>query len=264
LILFANKSFKSKTRCLCLGSLLGVFANYCLSASFIIGVEDINYYPYFDFESANPSFSKDLFEQFAADSGHQISFLPLPIKQFNKWLFEENIDFKFPDNQRWQQQPVSPEHSLHFSDDILMMTAGTLVMSENKDKPESFIKNVGTIAGFQPTLWMEQIAQGKVKIIEDRSPKILVKQLVHGIVDGLDIDLAVANYHLHELQLNNKIVISSNIIRQVFAYKLSTLKYPQVIEQFNRWLLNNEEFVTALKARYGILDVEPNLKNINQ
>lgn len=264
MILFANKSFKSITRCLCLGSLLGVFANYCFSASFIIGVEDINYYPYFDFSSESSSFSKDLFEQFAADSGHQISFLPLPIKQFNKWLFEENIDFKFPDNQRWQQQPVSQKNSLHFSNDILMMTAGTLVMSENKDKPENFIKNIGTITGFQPTLWMEQIAQGKVKIIEDRSPKILVKQLVHGIIDGLDIDLAVAKFHLSELQLDNKIVISPNITRQVFAYKLSTLKFPQVIEQFNLWLEQNEEFVTSLKARYGILDVEPDLKNINQ
>ena len=241
---------------------LALFANSCWSASFTIGVEDIDYYPYFNFTAENSSFSKDLFDQFAADTGHQISYLPLPIKQFSKWLFDENIDFKFPDNQRWQEQPVGPEHTLYFSDDILMMTAGTLVMSKNADKPESFILNVGTISGFHPTLWLEQIAQGKVKIIEDRSPKILVKQLVHGIVDGLDIDLAVANYHLKELKLSDKIVISSHLKKQIYAYKLSTLKYPEVIAQFNRWLGQNEAFVTELKSRYGILEVEPNLKNI--
>jgi polar amino acid transport system substrate-binding protein len=264
LILFTNISLISVTRRLCLIGVMGLFANQCLSASYIIGVEDINYYPYFDYTSANPSFSKDLFVQFAADSGHQISFLPLPIKQFDKWLFEENIDFKFPDNPRWQQQPVSKEHTLYFSDDILLMTAGTLILSKNKDKPESFIKNIGTILGFQPTLWMEQIAQGKVKVIEDRSSKILVKQLVHGIVDGLDIDLAVANHHLIELKLNNEIVVSQNANRQVFAYTLSTLKFPQIIQQFNVWLAENKTFVTELKARYNILAVEPNLKDINQ
>ena len=235
-----------------------------MSASYIIGVEDVNYFPYFDFSSKNPSFSKDLFDRFAKDSGHQITYLPLPIKQFSKWLFKENIDFKFPDNQRWQEQGLGPEHTLHFSDDILLMTAGTLVMDKNKHKPQSFIVNVGTIIGFQPTLWMEQIARGEVKLIEDRSPKILVKQLVHGIVDGLDIDLAVANYHVKELKLDNKIVLSQKIERQVFAYKLSSLKYPEVIAQFNRWLAQNEKFVTALKSRYEILAVEPDLKDINQ
>lgn len=164
-----------------------------------------------------------------------------------------------PDNERWQEEPLNQDRKLYFSDDILLMNAGTLVLKKNKNQPESFIRNVGTITGFYPTLWKEQIAQGKVKIIEDTSPKILVKQLVTGIVDGLDIDLAVANYHLQELNLDEKVVISPNASRQVYAYKISTFKYPELIQEFNLWLSKNGKFIRQIKQRYDILAVEPNL-----
>lgn len=81
--------------------------------TFVIGVEDISYYPYFDFISGNTSFVKALFEQFANDNGYQISYLPLPIKQFRKWLHEENIDFKFPDNTRWQEASNIHQLKIH-------------------------------------------------------------------------------------------------------------------------------------------------------
>ncbi|AGH44241.1 hypothetical protein [Paraglaciecola psychrophila] len=42
-----------------------------------------------------------MLDKFAEDSGHKITYLPLPINQFPKWFFEEDIDFKFPDNRRW-------------------------------------------------------------------------------------------------------------------------------------------------------------------
>jgi polar amino acid transport system substrate-binding protein len=107
------------------------------------------------------------------------------------------------------------------------------------------------------------IKQGEVKILEDSSPKVLVNQLTHNIVDGLDIDLAVANYHLNELKMKEKLVVSQNTSRQVFSYQLSSLKYPLIIEQFNRWLAQNRSFTNKLKQQYGILDVEPNLVDIN-
>jgi polar amino acid transport system substrate-binding protein len=239
-------------------------ASYCShGAEFIIGVEDIAYYPYYDFNTQEPSFSKDLLDKFAYDSGHKITYLPLPINQFSKWLFEENIDFKFPDNQRWQTAWDTRNLEIYYSHDVVRMTAGTVILKKNQHKKQGFFKNIGIITGFLPTQWVEQLKQGKVKILEDSSPKVLVNQLTHNIVDGLDIDLAVANYHLNELKLKEKLVVSQNTSRQVFSYQLSSLKYPLIIEQFNRWLAQNRSFTNKLKQQYGILDVEPNLVDIN-
>ena len=224
--------------------------------NFVMGVEDVSYYPYFDFTSDNTSFAKTLFDQFAKDNGHQISYLPLPIKQFPKWLYEENIDFKFPDNERWQETSNIHHLKIHFSDEIVAMTAGTLVVAKNKHKEEAFFKNIGTITGFHPTLWMKQIEQGKVVIYEDSSSKILVKHLVNGLIDGLDIDLAVANDGLQKLHIQEKLVISEHLKKQNYSYQMSTVKYPEIIKQFNQWLVKRHKYIDTLKTKFGILAVE--------
>jgi hypothetical protein len=238
-------------------------SNCSYAAELTIGVEDIAYYPYFNFKSQEPSFSKDLLDKFAEDSGHKITYLPLPINQFSKWLFEEDIDFKFPDNRRWQEAWDTRRLQIYYSDDIIRMTAGTVILRKNQNKKQEFFKNIGIVTGFLPTQWVEQLKQGNVKIIEDSSPKVLVNQLLHNIVDGLDIDLAVANYHLKELKLQEELVVSQNTSRQVFSYQLSSLKYPLIIEQFNNWLAQNQSFIHKLKQQYGVLKVEPDLVDIN-
>lgn len=241
-----------------------LFASYCSHATdFIIGVEDIAYYPYYNFKSQQPSFSKDLLDKFAQDSGHKITYLPLPINQFSKWLFEDDVDFKYPDNRRWQEAWDSRRLNIYYSDDIVRLTAGTVILRKNQHRKQDYFKNIGIITGFLPTQWVEQLKQGSVNIIEDSSPKVLVNQLVHNIVDGLDIDLAVANYHLKELKLEEELIVVRNTSRQVFSYQLSSLKYPLVIEQFNRWLAQNQSFIEKLKQQYGIHNVEPDLIDIN-
>jgi len=236
--------------CLCLGKVVQ-------AGSFVIGVEDVSYYPYFDFTSKDTSFAKALFDQFAKDNGHQISYLPLPIKQFPKWLYEESIDFKFPDNARWQEANNIHQLEIHFSNEIVAMTAGTLVVEKNQHQDEEFFKNIGTITGFHPTLWLNQIAQGKVTIYEDSSSKILVKHLVTGLIDGLDIDIAVANNRLQQLHLEEKLVISERLATQVYSYQMSTVKYPEIINQFNQWLIKRHKFIDTLKTEFGISAVEP-------
>tara|TARA_R110000751_G_scaffold116604_2_gene216661 strand:- start:476126 stop:476923 length:798 start_codon:yes stop_codon:yes gene_type:complete len=235
--------------CLCV-------TNHAQAGSFVIGVEDISYYPYFDFNSNQTTFSKAIFDQFAKENGHQISYLPLPIRQFPKWLYEENIDFKFPDNVRWQERNNGRQLRIHFSDEIVAMTAGTLVMPKNKDKDPSFFKTIGTITGFHPTLWVKQLEQGKVTIYEDSSAKILVKHLVNGLIDGLDIDLAVANVGLQNLHIQQDLVFNENLPKQNYSYQISTVKYPEIIKQFNQWLVKRRDYIDSQKIKYGILEHE--------
>jgi hypothetical protein len=250
---------KTVTYLLCFGTItFGHIAN-SRAEELVIGVEDIAYYPYFDFTSEKMTFSKTVLNKFAEDNGLQIRYLPLPIKRFSKWLFDDDIDFKFPDNRRWQDQRNTKKVEIYFSENVVYMTAGTVILDKHKDKKEDFFKSIGTITGFHPILWLNQIEQGKVRIIEDTSPKVLVNQLTHNIVDGLDIDLAVANHHLRELALSDKLTISPNTQKQVFSYQLSTTKHPAVIKQFNQWLIANKGFVSEVKKSYGILQVEPQL-----
>ncbi|GAA0858527.1 hypothetical protein [Aliiglaciecola litoralis] len=225
--------------------------------TFVVGVEDLNFYPYFHFTSNERTFARALLDQFAKDNGHQIKYLTLPIKQFPHWLFKENIDFKFPDNERWQEINNIHHLKISYSDDVVGMTSGTLVLAKNSHNPITTIKSVGTITGFHPTLWLDKISKGEVALLEDPSPTILVQNLVKGLVDGLIIDLAVANNELKRLNLEEKIVYSQQIPQEIYAYKLSTVKHPHILQQFNQWQIQRRDFITALKSEFGILAIEP-------
>ena len=231
--------------------------NVAQADNFVVGVEDLHYYPYFDFADNNDSFAKALLDQFAKDNNHQITYLPLPIKQFPKWLFEENIDFKFPDNERWQEINNIHHLKIFYSDEVAELTAGTLVMAKNSSKNVASFKTIGTVAGFHPTLWLDKIAKGEVTLFEDSSPTILVQYLVRGLIDGLVIDLAVAKNELKKLQLDETIVYSNHIIQENFSYQLSTVKYPKILKQFNQWQVKRRKFIDELKAEYGISAVAP-------
>ena len=218
----------------------------------IIGVEDISYYPYFDYNDNNDSLSKTILDKFAADQGYTLTYLPLPIKQFAKWLYINDIDFKYPDNRRWHTERDKKHAAQYYSNDMFYLTAGTVVLLANKQKPKDFFKNLGMISGFDPTLWKIDIANKRVSLLDDTSPKVLLKYLVNGIVDGVDLDIAVAEHYLTTLALDNQLTYSDALPQEVFAHQLSTIKHPEIITLFNQWLAQNGSFIQAAKVKFNV------------
>lgn len=223
----------------------------------LIGVEDISYYPYFDYNEGDASLSKTLLDKFAADRGYTINYLALPVKQFSKWLYINDIDFKYPDNQRWHDPNRDEHNAQYYSDDMFYLTAGTVVLLANKQKPKAFFKNLGMISGFDPTLWKADIANNRVSLLDDTSPKVLMKHLVNGLVDGVDIDIAVAEHYLASLGLDTQLAYSDALPQEVFSHQLSTIKYPEIIVEFNQWLKQNVSFIQAAKVKFNIPDPIP-------
>jgi polar amino acid transport system substrate-binding protein len=225
----------------------------------VIGVEDIAYYPYFDYTGNETSLSKAILDRFAANQGYTISYVALPVKQFSKWLYENDIDFKYPDNKRWH--PATRNHNAeYFSDAIFYLRAGTVVLLQDKDRPKTFFKSLGMISGFDPTLWKAEIASGKVNILDDSSTKMLIKHLVNGLVDGVDIDIAVAKYYLESLGIEQQLTYSDTLPQEIYSHQLSTIKYPEVIHQFNQWLAHNGDFLEASLHKFHIPIEQPALK----
>lgn len=222
------------------------------SEEFVIGVEDIPYYPLYDFANNKPSFTSELLEEFGRQYGHTFKFLPLPIKRFERWLIENEIDFKYPDNVRWFSDR-SIHKQLTFSDSTLELVAGTLTRA-NSDMSEQDFKVLGTVLGFYPSMWIEQIKQGKVILFEHPSAMVLVRQVLEGQIDGINLDLSVVNYYLTKLKRPGEIKINMNFERQIYSYQLSTIKHKKVIKQFNQFLANNQTFIQSLKDKFAIID----------
>jgi len=233
------------------------FSASSFAKQYVIGVEDVQYYPLFDFKSDKATFTKELLDAFAESKGYTFVYLSLPIKRFDKWLLEHKIDFKFPDNIRWYPDP-SLRHKYVFSKPVLRLVAGTTVLKSFLAKDTEEFKSIGTLLGFYPTTWIKQIEAGKVKLHEEVSTKLLVKKLVTGHLDGIDIEPSVIEHYLKELDVKTEIAMIDKRFRyDVYDFHFSTIDHPGVIEEFNTFLRDNPTLVNQLRAKYKIFDHKP-------
>lgn len=230
-----------------------------IAKEFVIGVEAVSYYPLFDYahqQVDKPSFSSAVLTKFFQSKGYKFRFLPLPIKRFNKWFIEENIDFKFPDNQRWRTAK-NDQLAVHYSAPVITLTAGSYVLKRNKQLARNKVKSLATIFGFFPTLWYDRINQGKLTVVTENTPYAVVKHLLHGNVEVVNIDY---NVILHNLKLHNmpedSVVLNRQIHHENYAYHLSSINYPNIIDEFNQFLADNKLLIAQLKAEFNIQEFD--------
>lgn len=228
---------------------------FCLELKakpFVIGVENISYFPLYDFSanSQHPqSFTSELLSTFFEQYGYDYVFLPLPIKRFDQWFADHQIDFKFPDNRRWRD---SNPLGVKYSDAVVKLYAGSFVLATNAQMPRHKIKKLGTILGFFPTLWLADIRASKVQLVEEHSPLSIVRHLVEGNIDATNIDLNVINQCLRMLKSSEHVVLNKNAHAESFYYHLSTIRHPEVLIQFNQFLVKNKKLIQKLKHKYHI------------
>ena len=219
---------------------------------FIVGVEAVRYYPLFDFDTndtSKASFTKAVLTDFFESHNYQYKLLPLPIKRFDRWYVEEGIDFKFPDNVRWRN---NIKLDITFSDPVVEVTAGAWVLEKNKDITREQVSSLATILGFYPTLWVDEINSGQTKLLEESTALGVVKHLLYGNAQATNIDENVIRHHLSELGERQNIVLNKQIHSERFYYHLSTIKYPEVIEEFNQYLKDNADRLQNLKEQFNI------------
>ena len=223
----------------------------------VVGVEDVAYFPLFDFFTGSPTFTTELLDEFASQNNYKFIYYPMPVKRFGMWLFEKDIDLKFPDNSRWNESEEInklAKDKLTYSDTVLDLVAGTITVDPSVDDTQD-IKVLGTLLGFFPTLWIEHISNNSVKLYETSSTLMLLQQLVRGQLDAVNLEPNVVNHYLRKLN-KPKVTINKNFKYEIYSYHLSTRQHPRVIAQFNEFLKNNKSFVEGLKKKYQILDPE--------
>lgn len=220
----------------------------------IIGVENLNYYPYYDFSGTSYSgFFKELMERFADVKGYRVVFKPLPVKRLYTELLESGqIDFKFPDNPHWGGEYKAGK-TVHYSDGVVGFIDGTLVRPRNAKGKIGEIKALGTIAGFTPWPYMEPIDSGSIRNIEVRSMPALLKTTMAGRVDGAYVNISVARHILEKvLGQRGKLVWNPHLPYDKGHYHLSTVRYPEILDAFNTFLHAEEGMVKQLEQAYNI------------
>ena len=240
--------------------------------TYIIGVEDVAYYPLFDFINSDDTFTTELFSKFSIEYGYNFKFYPMPVKRFGMWLFEQDIDLKFPDNVRWNESNEENVLSkqVKYSEPVLHLVAGTLTSDPNVQS-KADVKVMGTLLGFYPTKWIDEINQGTVTLYESSSTLMLIQQLIKGQLDAINLEPSVVSHYISKLNKENKhtdnqlsVKVNTNFDYDVYSYHLSSLKHPYLIADFDKFLSENEALINALRRKYKIVDHTPYVAEINK
>lgn len=224
----------------------------------VVGVEDLSYYPLFDFKNEHDTFTTELLKEFGNQYNYQFEYMAMPVKRFGMWLFEQDIDLKFPDNSRWNESDEVNllAKQITYSSPVVELVAGTITANPNlKTKQE--IKVLGTLLGFHPTKWLNEVRSGEVELYESSSTMMLLQQLLRGHLDAVNLEPSVVQHYLSIINKENSIAINRHFDFEVYSYHLSTVKHPSVIADFNEFLKGNAELLKSLKNKYKIIDPTP-------
>ena len=226
-----------------LSKLFSIFLCLCtysvIAETYTIGVEDHDYLPHYNFNGKRCGPLCNALEAFAAQQGIDFEYVSLPVKRAKSWYSFEKLDFKLPDNPYWGD---SGTDNPVFSDPIVWVNTATVVLKKNQTMNPKTFKLVAIFDGFIPhEHWQQKIDAGDVLLVEAPSTKLLTQYLFKGLVDGVNSDLETLQYQAAELGYNpDDLVISEILPQKTFAYSLSTIKHPQVIEKFNVFLKTYE------------------------
>ena len=109
------------------------FSQALLAKTYVIGIEQLDYYPHYDFKSAQPrGYFFDLIELYSQWSGDKFQFRALPVKRLYKDS-AELTDFVYPDNQAWQPHlEIDQDLPKYYSAAVIYTLGSTLVLPEKR------------------------------------------------------------------------------------------------------------------------------------
>ena len=224
---------------------------------YVVGVENIDYRPYQaghtgDFEG----FGRALLDAFAAEAGIVFEYRPLPPPRLLASLLQDRIDFKYPDDPGWTPE-ARAGHVIHYSRPVVAYLDGTLVRPERLEQPASMLRVLGTVVGFTPLAWRAALDSGAVSLRENADFSALFQQVLSERVDGAYANVAVARDQSRRLLGHpDALAFDRRLPSARGDYRLSTRHHPEVIERFDRWLVERADRVSALKERAGLSETD--------
>ncbi|MFP6847689.1 MAG: transporter substrate-binding domain-containing protein [Pseudomonas sp.] len=220
--------------------------------TFTVGVELQPYMPYSSVvEGHYVGYGRDLLDAFAAQQGHVFVYQPLPVRRLLNDFLNGRLDFKYPDNPRWNADKKQA-YKVYFSQAAAPAIDGVLVKPQFLGQGKERLRRLGTQRGFTPWPYLDDIKAGKILLIQANQIDSLLAMALNDRVDGVYLNPQVVQHQLYNSTKTESLVFDPSLAHQDDYYFLSTLNHPEVIEQFDAFLINQAELVQTLKDRHGI------------
>lgn len=220
-----------------------------------VGVEELDYYPYYAMRDGRyVGAAREVLDAFAASTGLRFDYRPLPVKRLYADLFTGAVDLKFPDSPEWNAAGKQGQ-SVLYSLPALPYVDGVMVRPERAGKGLDEFTALGTVSGFTPFAWLDELAKGKIKMSETPHLSSLLRQAATGRVDGAYVNVAVAQDHLRQSpELLGALIFDRGLPFAAGAYRVSSIRRGDVLTKLDAWLAANADMVAAIKQKYGVAE----------
>lgn len=213
--------------------------------TYTVGVEAITYPPYSQVENKEYSGPfKDILDRFASKNNIQFTYRPLPVARLYMEFYAKELDFKIPSNPYWQQDLKKKKNvEIFYSAPVIHFTDGLLCKKEYQH-PE--LKKIGTVTGFTPWDYLDDIQKKKISLNENPHTEGLLQQAIMERVNCAYINISVGKYYLtHVLKKKDALIFNKNLPHTKSSYHLSTLKHQDLLKKFNAFLKAESDFIKA-------------------
>lgn len=223
--------------------------------TYTVGVEDIDLSPFYAVRSSDNTYTgyaRDVLDRFAKSQNVHFVYVPLPVKRFQVEYWNGKLDFAFPDNPEWNKDQKK-NLKIMYSEPVLSFHDTVLVFPDRVGQGLNRLKSLGTIRGF--TLWkfQKQIDEKKLRIESAPDPASVIQMLFSGRVDAINLPLQIATCHLKKMNRVGAIVPDPGLMPiESSSYYFSSIRYPQIIKNFNLFLKKEANSLSRLRKDEGL------------
>ncbi|QRY82301.1 transporter substrate-binding domain-containing protein [Pseudomonas sp. PDNC002] len=242
---------KLKAFCCALASILSTGA---LAQTYVVGVENLPFAPHYstDAQGNYQGFARDVLDLFASSSGISLEYRPLPVDALLPALLSGEVDLKYPDNPDWAPEQKAGK-TLRYSQPVTQYVDGVLVAPERLGQGIGALKRLALVEGWTPRGYEAPIQGGQISL----APSADLRQMMHAALkkqaDGVYFNVVVATYYLDNIRAKpGALVFDPSLPHTRSAFHLSTVKQGELIQRFDRFLVDHAKEVAALKAKYGV------------
>ena len=225
-----------------------------LAQTYVVGVEDLPFAPHYslDADGQYRGFAREVLDAFAADSGVSLSYKALPVDQLLPALQRGEIDFKYPDSPHWAGAQKAGM-ALHYSQAVVDYVDGALVAPQRQGQPLENIRRLAMVQGWTPRGYEQRIDSGQIQPSYSDDLRQMIRQALKRETDGAYFNVVVATHYLDNIRARpGALVFDPNLPHTRGSFHLSSLRHPQLVARFDRFLTEHAAQVAALKASYRV------------
>lgn len=235
-------------------ALIGALPFPALAQTYVVGVENLAFLPHYstDTQGRFQGFARELLDQFAASAGVLLEYRPLPVQQLLPALLTGAVDLKYPNNPDWAgDEKVG--HKLHYSQPVVQYVDGVLVAPERVGQGLPALKRLAVVDGWTPRGYEQSLASGTMQRLPSKDLRAMIQQALKREADGAYFNVVVATYYLDNIRARpGALVFDPSLPHTRNSFRLSSERHPELIQRFDRFLVDHAAEVAALKARYAV------------